>query len=165
MEDKLKLEERATNYQTMRHIERVRNLLNIMVREILRRGEQHDQSKLEAPEVELFTEFTPKLADSVYDSPEYNEFRRKLAPALGHHYAANRHHPEHFEHGVDDMNLIDVVEMFCDWKAAGERHVSGSLLRSIERNKERFGMSDQLTRILMNTISVLQDEGNGRKEA
>lgn len=41
----LTLEEQATNYATMRHIERVRNLLNVVVVELIKRGEKHDQSK------------------------------------------------------------------------------------------------------------------------
>ena len=40
-DDKLTLEEQATNYNTMRHIERVRNLLNAIVVELLERGEDH----------------------------------------------------------------------------------------------------------------------------
>lgn len=31
------------------------------------------------------------------------------------------------------MNLIDIVEMFCDWKAASERQLDGNLLKSIEK--------------------------------
>lgn len=151
----LTVEEKATNYDTFRHIERVRNLLNTCIVEILRRGELHDQTKLEKPEVELFTEYTPKLAGSTYGSNEYNGFRQALKPALDHHYANNRHHPEHFKHGVDDMNLIDIVEMLCDWKAASERHNDGNIRQSIELNADRFKLSPQLVRILENTADLL----------
>jgi hypothetical protein len=64
------------------------------------------------------------------------------------------HHPEHFKDGVDDMNLLDIMEMFCDWKAAGERHNDGNILKSIERNADRFGLSPQLVRILENTAKL-----------
>ena len=154
MESELTLEQKATNYETFRHIERVRNLLNLFVRHLLARGEQHDQSKLAPPEVALFTEMTPTLAASTYGSPEYEEFRKRLGPALAHHYAKNRHHPEHHKHGVDDMNLIDLVEMFVDWKAAGERHHDGNIHKSIEKNANRFGLSPQLVRILENTAEL-----------
>jgi hypothetical protein len=90
----LSLEEKATNYDTFRHIERVRNLLNVVMRDLMDRAEKHDQSKLESPEVELFAEFTPKLAGSTYGSPEYEGFRKAMGPALDHHYAKNSHHPE-----------------------------------------------------------------------
>lgn len=151
----LSLEEKATNYDTFRHIERLRNLLNVCIVEFLKRGELHDQSKLQEPEVQLFTEFTPKLAGSTYGSSEYDSYREAMKPALDHHYANNRHHPEHHKNGINDMNLIDLVEMLCDWKAASERHNDGNIRKSIEINADRFGISPQLTKILENTADLL----------
>jgi hypothetical protein len=49
---------------------------------------------------------------------------------------------------VDGMSLLDLVEMFCDWKAATERHADGSIEKSIQINKKRFELSDQLVSIL-----------------
>ena len=151
----LSLEEQATNYHTFRHIERVRNLLNSCVAELLKRGELHDQTKLERPEVEAFTEHTSKLASSTYDSEEYNQRKKEMKAALDHHYANNRHHPEHFKNGVDDMNLLDILEMICDWKAASERHTDGNIRKSIESNANRFNLSPQLVKILENTADLL----------
>jgi hypothetical protein len=153
-EDGLSAAERATNYATMRHIEKVRQFLTLFVKELLDRANEHDQSKLGPPEVGPFTEFTPRLAASTYGSPEYEEFRRQLKPALDHHYAKNRHHPEHFKEGVNDMNLLDLVEMLCDWKAATLRHNDGNIRKSIEINGNRFGLSPQLVRILENTADL-----------
>lgn len=153
---KLTLAEQATNYETLQHIERVRALLNLVVRELLYRGEDHDQSKLLPPEVALFTEFTPKLASCEYGSAEYQGYLEVLKPALAHHYAKNRHHPEHYAAGVSGMSLIDVVEMVCDWQAAGERHPGGDLRKSIEINTERFDLSPQLKQILLNTADFLK---------
>lgn len=151
----LTLEEQATNFVTMRHIERVRNLINIMVIELLNRGMKHDQSKLEPPEVSGFTKYTPDLSGTSYDSQEYKDNKKLLADALAHHYANNRHHPEHHKRGVDDMNLIDLLEMFVDWKAASERHNDGNIRKSIEINADRFGLSPQLVRILENTVDLV----------
>lgn len=95
-ENGLTLEERATNYATMRHIQRVQHYLHRFARELLDRAERHDQSKLAPPEVGLFTEFTPKLAGCTYGSPEYRGYLEAMSPALAHHYARNRHHPEHW---------------------------------------------------------------------
>jgi len=53
---------------------------------------------------------------------------------------------------VSGMDLLDVVEMLCDWKAAGMRHADGDMLKSLEINRERFGLSDQLYAILKNTV-------------
>ncbi len=153
--DSLTLEEKATNYETFRHIEQVRAYLNLFIRELLHRGELHDQSKLDHPEVEAFTEYTPKLAASTYGSKEYEEFRLLMKPALDHHYARNSHHPEHYKNGINDMTLIDLVEMLCDWKAATLRHNDGNLRKSIELNAKRFNISPQLTEILENTATLL----------
>lgn len=110
MSEKLTLEQQATNYTTMRHIERVRDLLGMFIMRLLVRGEEHDQSKMKSPEVEAFTEFTPKLAASTYGSPEYESYRAAMKPALDHHYANNRHHPEHWP-GVDDSEVARVQEV------------------------------------------------------
>lgn len=151
----LSLEEKATNCDTFRHIERVRNLLNLCIVELLKRGEVHDQTKLEPPEVGLFTEYTAKLATSTYGSEEYKKFLEEMKPALDHHYAHNRHHPEHHKNGVNDMNLLDIVEMLCDWKAASERQNNGNLRKSVESNANRFGLSPQLVKIMDNTVDLL----------
>lgn len=65
-------------------------------------------------------------------------------PTIAHHYAANDHHPEHWPNGVNDMSLLSILEMLCDWKAASERTKQGSIQQSLPINKERFGISDQL---------------------
>lgn len=115
------------------------------------RSVQHDRSKIEPAERDTFDEYSPKLKDSTYGSDEYKGFLAAMKPALDHHYAANRHHPEHFADGVNGMTLVDLIEMLADWKAAGERHADGSLRRSLEIQRDRFGLSDQLLRILTNT--------------
>ena len=146
--------EKATNFDTMRHIERVRNLLNVFVVELLKRGELHDQSKLESPEVEALTANTARLAGMTYGSPEYaaNFKSPEMTAYVTHHYANNRHHPQYHKRGVNDMTLVDVLEMLVDWKAASERHTDGNIRKSIEVNAGRFELSPQLTTILENTV-------------
>lgn len=153
--ENLSLEQQACNYITFRHIERIRNLLNVVVKDFLERAEKHDQSKLASPEVEIFTEFTPKLAKSTFGSEEYNNFKKEMKVALDHHYANNAHHPEHHKHGINDMTLLDLLEMLVDWKAASERHNDGNILKSIEINGNRFEMSPQLIKIFENTAKYL----------
>lgn len=186
---------------TREHIQQVRDNLDKVIDNLRWRSVAHDASKLESPEVEFFDEFTPKLAGSTYGSEEYREFLAAMKPGLDHHYAASRHHPEHFRwrcrvcdgrftdwqrmegllrpgggdlrfcpdccvHGTGDafileedtsrglhgMTLLDVVEMFCDWQAAVSRHKDGNLMNSIAINQKRFGYSDEVRRILENTV-------------
>ena len=143
--------------ETQRHIENVRKYIRFIIDKIDLRGVNHDASKLESPEIELFAEYTPQLAGLTYGSAEYAASLEALKPALDHHYAANRHHPEHFTDGVNDMTLIDIIEMFCDWKASTLRHNDGNLLKSIEINAERFNIEGQLKQILLNTARMLDE--------
>lgn len=136
---------------TERHIDRVQELLDAVINKLAARSEVHDASKLEEPEKSGFDYATPRLAGSTYGSDEYKGFLAELKPILEHHYAANSHHPEHYSSGVDGMSLLDVLEMLCDWKAAGERHNDGSIQRSLTVNRDRFKLSEQLQRILENT--------------
>ena len=119
------------------------------------RVQKHDLSKLEDPELSTFMEYTDKLKTVTYGSQEYIQFLEEMQPALKHHYQNNRHHPEHHKNGIAGMNLIDLIEMFCDWYAATKRHDDGDIHKSIEHNKKRFGMSDQLASIFTNTVSIL----------
>lgn len=100
----------------------------------------------------MFTKFTPRLKGMTYGSDEYKQCLAEMGPGLRHHYAANRHHPEHHVGGIDGMNLFDVLEMFIDWTASSRRHADGDINRSIEINRGRFAMSDQLVKIFQNTV-------------
>lgn len=137
---------------TAKHIKRVQQLVAEISEILLISANLHDDSKLKSPEVEAFDIATPKLATMTYGSDEYKQALQELGPALAHHYAENRHHPEHFAHGVLDMTLLDLIEMFCDWKGASERHCDGSFEKSIAHNRQRFFMANvDLARIFENT--------------
>ena len=140
---------------TYAHITEVRHRLFQCIRELMTRAHVHDASKLSEPERSVFDEYTPKLRDSTYGSDEYKAFLEGMGEGLRHHYRVNDHHPEHFANGVDDMDLLQVVEMLCDWKAATMRHADGDLARSIVQNSERFGYGAQFERLLMNTARNL----------
>lgn len=143
---------------TQTHIDQVREGLARVISALTERGRVHDKSKLESPELEIFTEFTPKLKASTYGSDEYKGFLQSMKVALDHHYANNSHHPEYYKDGVRGMNLLDIVEMFCDWYAATLRHDDGDIVKSIEFNKTRFNMSDDLTQIFLNTVPFIKGE-------
>lgn len=149
--------ELAAKVETYKHIDKIREYLRLFANELLVRGETHDRSKLAPEESRVFAEYTPKLRGSTYGSAEYEQFRKEMAPALAHHYANNRHHPEHHVGGIDGMNLLDVLEMWIDWYCSSMRHADGNMARSIEINEERFDMSPQLVRIFQNTLRDLQE--------
>lgn len=143
--------------ETQKHIEKVRKYIRFFTDKLTTRGELHDASKLETPEVELFAEHTENLGKIEYGSDKYKKELEELAPALEHHYAVNRHHPQYHRDGINGMNLLDITEMLCDWKASSERQKNGNLLKSIEINAERFGIDKQLMQVLINTAQLLED--------
>ena len=76
--------------------------------------------------------------------PEYDHIRFRLRADL-----------VAMESRVNNMSLLDIIEMLCDWKASSERTKQGSIAASLVHNKQRFGISDQLASILENTVKEL----------
>lgn len=142
---------------TLKHINRVRDLLTQSIAKLEVRAKVHDASKLQEPEKSAFDRLKAlSLSGMAYGSEEYRACLRAEKPGIDHHYAANSHHPEHFINGVDGMNLFDVLEMLVDWKAATERMKDGGDIRkSLSINIERFHISPQLANILRNTIKEM----------
>lgn len=149
--------------ETLAHIDRVRHFVGQAEWNLSVRAEKHDASKLIPPEVEAFDIATPKLAGLEYGSEEYRQSLRDLGPALQHHFEQNDHHPEHFENGVRGMSLMALIEMLCDWRAASERTKQRTddpekvktFADGLAYQKERFGISDDLYEILLNTAREL----------
>jgi Family of unknown function (DUF5662) len=140
---------------TLDHIKTVQQLLLAMVENIHLRSEYHDKSKLETPEKMMLDRFTPLLKTMTYGSERYKDCLTEMGAGLQHHYLVNTHHPEHFVNGIAGMTLLDLVEMLADWKAAGMRHADGSMAQSMQVNRERFQISDQLYEILCNTVKEM----------
>lgn len=140
---------------TVDHINSVRQKIYDVIHDLLDRTLVHDSSKLVSPEKEGYDKYTPMLRNTEYGSKRYYEILKEMKPILDHHYMNNRHHPEFFVDSIEGMNLIDLIEMMCDWRAAGERQPKSSIVKSIEINAERFKMSPQLRQILLNTASYL----------
>lgn len=137
--------------ETLEHIRHVSTNLNNVAIELMKRGNKHDQSKLEDPEKPIFDKYTPELKRYAYGTKEYTDNLKNLDKALEHHYANNTHHPQYYENGVDGMDLMDVVEMYCDWKAAILRSKDGNFEKSLEINEKRFNIAPQLISIFKNT--------------
>ena len=142
---------------TLQHIDTVRRYLDIMIEVLLDRKKNHDASKLKEPEKSIFDQYSDNYRDKTYGNDEYMKNLDNLKIALEHHYAENRHHPQHFENGIQGMNLIDVCEMIADWKASSLRNSNGNIYKSIEICQERFGFGDELKQIFINT-ALLYDE-------
>jgi len=141
--------------ETQKHINKVKDYLYSAAEELKQRGDVHDASKLENPEKPYFDKLTPKLERLKYGTEEYAQSLKELEVALNHHYEHNSHHPQHYKDGINGMDLFDIVELFFDWKAATERTKDGDIYNSIEINKTRFDISEQLISIFKNTAKNL----------
>lgn len=139
--------------ETLKHVNEVRENIWNLIKHLDKRAQVHDASKFEEPERSVFAANTPKLAKTEYGTEDYNKLLLEVKPAIDHHYSKNTHHPEHWPNGIDDMDLLDLVEMLSDWAAATKRNKNGNIHKSIENNKIRFGMSDQLAKIFTNTVN------------
>jgi len=137
--------------ETHKHVRTVQKNLGLFIQDLLHRSQIHDDSKFEEPELSIFASNSHKLKSTSYGTPEYEALLNETRPAITHHYSKNRHHPEHWPNGIEDMTLIDLVEMLADWKAAGERNKDGNIRKSISVNSSRFKMSPQLRTIFENT--------------
>ncbi len=140
---------------TQDHIKTVRHFMSVVIMNLSDRRNLHDRSKLESPEKEMYDEFTPRLRELTYGSDKYKATLKEMGAALKHHYENNTHHPEHFANGINGMSLLNLIEMFCDWQAAALRHADGDFDKSLEINRKRFAMSDQLYEIFVNTAKEI----------
>ncbi len=126
-------------------------LCKLYIDELLDRKVNHDKTKLEYPEKQSFDNSNYKLNQISYGSEDYLKSLFELRQALTHHYRYNRHHPEHFGNGIYGMNIMDLLEMICDWKASSQRQNDGDIFDGIEKQKQRFNYDNKMVKILSNT--------------
>lgn len=125
------------------------------IQNLFKRAAIHDNSKFSPEEFDAYEEVFPDLQKYAYGTEEFKATLRKIKPAIQHHYQFNDHHPEFFlTSGINDMNLIQLIEMICDWIAASERS-QADISKGLEINKQRFGIDDQLSAIIKATVKAL----------
>lgn len=129
--------------------------LTPMIQDLMNRGVDHDNSKFDDDEFPGLIAAMEDIKKYPYGTPEYEEMRKKHAKPFTAHYKKNRHHPEFHPNGIDDMNLVDLIEMICDWKAASMRAENGgNIYNSIKIATEKYNPSPQLVKILENTAKA-----------
>lgn len=135
------------------HKKKVKDRMLFLAKEIIKRAEEHDDSKLKPPEINWLIEMDkePKVE---YGTPEYFEKIKKWDKFFKHHYKNNNHHPAHYnEQGVYGMTIVDLVEMMCDVISyIKELHVYQAS-KIIKEQKERFDMDEGIAQILINTLN------------
>lgn len=136
----------------LKHKKSVADKLNFLAKELLNRAEHHDDSKLVQPEIGWLIEMD-KEPKASYGSDEYFGRLQRWQKFFDHHYAVNRHHPDHFKDlGVQGFNLADLCEYLMDICSYFDKmHVSDAI-KVVEEQSKRFGLDEQLSQILKNTL-------------
>ena len=151
-----KLAEQNYRAEVLIHQTDVFNQMQIVLDEVEYRQAAHDQSKLSDEEFSTYAKVIPQLKGKQFGSPEAKAIVKELGPALQHHYAENRHHPEHFEKGIAGMHLIDMIEMICDWKAVSVAKGNDLKTGMVKVLFPKLGITEPLATILLNTADMLE---------
>lgn len=141
----------ATIESILKHKASVKTKLMFLVHELEKRAENHDNSKLQQPEAGYLIAMD-KEGRKKYGSKEYFEKMKRWEKFFKHHYENNRHHPDHFQNGVDGMNLIDLCEYVVDIISYYDNMHVEDAIQTINEQKDRFKLDEQLTQILKNTL-------------
>lgn len=142
-------------FEWLEHRNNVSVNLDDIIYELKKRSKLHDLSKLNEIEFDSFVQTRPKFEKCDYCSKEYQECIVEIQPAINHHYGDNRHHPEHYRNGFSDMNLIDILEMLADWRAASKRSPNLDFKDSLSTCFEKYKISDDMQRHVINTLEYL----------
>lgn len=130
----------------------VKFFITKIVEELQHRANVHDFSKYLDDESIGFIKAVPytKIKWGSNDIPD--DIAESLKDSLAIHHARNDHHPEHFQNGIEDMDLIQLLELVCDWRAAMIRHENFDIEETICVGQARFKFCNTIARILENTL-------------
>lgn len=135
----------------LQHKKTVKERLLFLADELYKRAYYHDDSKLQMPELQWLIDMDkePRYA---YGTPEYFDKMKRWDKFFKSHYKGNRHHPDHFPNGVNDMNLADLCEYIVDIISYYKELHANVALDTVNKQQQRFGFDEQLTQILKNTL-------------
>ena len=149
--------------RTDHHIELVRNNIylfqeleeyNDIFDELTLRASNHDRSKFSEPELTPYIWLTwnyHHIQNNIpFELPIGMD--QKIRDAKIHHFSNNRHHPE-WHVDLNDMTIVDLIEMVCDWKAAGQEFGEKSLVDYADRVLgKRFHFSQKKINLIWELI-------------
>ena len=141
----------STSSYTLEHIKRVKSKMEFFASVLAARGANHDNSKLTEPEYSgwLAMDREPRYP---YGSKKYYDKMHRYKEVLEHHYSVNSHHPEHFKDPSLQMDLVDLIEMLCDWFSYSDNISWLEGYNAINSQCARFGLNDTIRHLLLNTF-------------
>lgn len=134
-------QESRTIVTMLQHRGQVAYLLRELARQFEARADLHDLSKFKLDEFSEFVDINRIAREHAFGSKEYND-SLSGNKAIALHFSRNRHHPEYHEGGVNQMNLVDFIEMVCDWIAASRTYGTTKWEDVITEQKRRFDLSN-----------------------
>lgn len=127
-----------------------------LIEELLLRANLHDISKLTSEEFDGFAKSIYYLKGPWGQEARPPEILKRLKQSLVTHYAYNDHHPEYFQNGMKDMDLIQMLELIVDWRAAMIGQGNHDIEETLRVGQERFKYPDYVKDILRNTFKTIQ---------
>ena len=138
----------------LRHRGYVSYCLKLIAHDLLRRAEAQDLSKFRLDEFAGFARINHIARNHEYGSPSYHAALDQESETINRHYLRNPHHPQFYEHGIDNMLSGDIIEMVCDWVSAtltysdNPADFQNDVLDSVKKSMKRFGIYDKYNFII-----------------
>lgn len=111
----------------------------------------------------------PRYPYSEDPESDYQKKLRKYKPVFEQHWRNNRHHWEFFQMGLDPFGpeILDLIELICDQLLGYKFNVSYiKAMKDCQRLKTKFGLSEELTTLIENTVrNYFVDLGTPKEEA
>lgn len=133
------------------HINRVQKWINKFTAVLFNRGIVHDKSKLREPEFSMWKKMDEEPRYK-YGTKEYNEKINRYKEVFDLHYRQNRHHPEHWSGFYSEMDLIDVIEMLCDWLGYKDDITIKEAEELVNMQCKRYEFNSTFQSLLYNTL-------------
>ena len=118
------------------------------------RAIKHDESKLQEPEYSLWKKMDEEPRYP-YGTKEYSSKLKRWQHLFKLHWKdkRNRHHPEHFVSPVAEMDLMDMIEMLCDWLGYKETVSYSEASKLVDNQCKRFNFPEEFKSLLLNTLT------------
>lgn len=136
----------------------VHDKLATVSREINTRARRHDQSSLSGTELRIYKEHFDELQKYPIFDPRRDIVLSKMRVAIAYHHEANDHHPEHFTNGIDDMNLLQLMEFVADVMSQSEQN-GIDVYEILPLLKDQYDISNQLYQVILNTVAEIRRLG------
>ncbi|EGC28246.1 hypothetical protein DICPUDRAFT_85639 [Dictyostelium purpureum] len=136
---------------------------NLSKKELKERGDLHDASKYEPPEIEPYIWLTwyhhCKHCNIDFKYPDGVE--KLVKEGCDHHLHCNRHHPESHS-DPNEMSVLDIVEMVCDWSAISQELNQGSCINYVKQHISKWSFSNEKLNFIFKTITEFDNRYNNK---